>query len=164
MYKRQGLNVSRETSLALDEYAALLRKWNSKINLVAPSTISEIHRRHLEDSAQIYPHIPEAAQTVVDIGAGAGLPGIILAILAKESRPDLKFVLVESDQRKATFCRTAIWTIGLSAEVKAQRIEALDRLNADLITARALAPLSRLLEYAETVSYTHLTLPTTSRV
>ena len=147
---QSALNVSRETLAQLDQYAALLRKWNPAINLVSKSTIESLWQRHFHDSAQIYRFLPEKPCHWVDLGSGGGFPGLILAILAADNRPDAKFTLVESDLRKATFLQTVIRELRLNADVMAERIEQIPPLNAGILSARALAPLDKLLEYADT--------------
>ncbi len=140
-------NVSRETLSALDVYAELLRKWNKVINLVSPSTLDELWTRHFLDSAQLL-QLVEPKGTWVDLGSGGGFPGLVLAILTRNT-PDLKFVLVEADQRKMTFLKAVVRTLGLETRVLAGRIEEIEPLEADIVSARALAPLSILLEFSE---------------
>jgi 16S rRNA (guanine527-N7)-methyltransferase len=144
-----GVSVSRETFAKLEAYAALLKKWNRKINLVGPATIQTLWERHIVDSAQVF-HVkhPESGLWL-DIGSGAGLPGMICAILAQEKSPDLRFAMIESDQRKAAFLRTANRECGLSVEIIAKRIEEVAPMNADILSARALADLSDLLSFAD---------------
>jgi hypothetical protein len=96
--------VSRETLARLETYVELLTSWNRRINLVGPNTIGDIWRRHILDSAQLFPLIPPAARRLVDFGSGAGLPGLILAIMGV---PEV--YLVESDQRKIAFMREGHW-------------------------------------------------------
>ena len=132
--------VSRETLERLQAYVALLTAWNRRINLVGPNTIGDIWRRHILDSAQLMPLFPEEARVVVDIGSGAGLPGLVLAILGA---PDVH--LVEGDQRKAAFLREAQRVIGARVTVHAQRAERLPPIAADVIVARAVAPVDNLL-------------------
>lgn len=141
-------DVSRETIDRLEHYQSLLLKWTDKINLIAPSTISTSWERHVVDSAQIFQLLSSGSTKLTDIGSGGGLPGIVVAILAKEKMPLLQSVLVESDQRKAVFLRTVIRELGLSVSVKADRIENVTATGADVLTARALAPLPKLLSYA----------------
>lgn len=143
-----GLNVSRETKERLEHYLALLNKWNPAINLVANSTIEEAWTRHFIDSTQIYRHAPENWTHWVDLGSGGGFPGAVIAIMAAELHPEGNVTLVESDQRKSTFLRTVFRETGVTAKVVAKRIEAVDPLNADVISARALAELTTLLEFA----------------
>lgn len=145
-----GVSVSRETSEALQAFDALVRRWNPAINLVSKTTLPDLWVRHIADSAQVFALCPESAGKWVDLGSGGGFPGLVVAILAKEKRPQLRVVLVESDLRKATFLRQAVQTLGLSAEVISHRIEALPALKADVLSARALASLADLLGYANT--------------
>jgi len=142
----ESTGVSRETLHALQAYEALLKRWQARINLVGPKTVSDIWRRHFLDSAQIAPLLPEFAATLVDIGSGAGFPGLVVALM----RPDLQVHLVDSDQRKATFLREAVRTLDLKGRVTvhAKRTDQIEGLCADVITARALAPLSSLLEHS----------------
>ncbi|MBS8224900.1 16S rRNA (guanine(527)-N(7))-methyltransferase RsmG [Vannielia litorea] len=141
------LGVSRETSERLETYAQLLEKWNKAINLVAPATIPNLWSRHILDSAQVFQHAPRGG-TWVDIGTGGGFPGLVCGILAAEQAPDVSFHLIESDQRKCTFLTTVLREVGLTAKVHAHRVEAVPPLGARVLSARALAPLAALLEYA----------------
>ena len=144
-----GISVSRETFSALEEFAELVRRWNPAINLVSKSTIPDLWTRHIVDSAQLFSHAPPDAKLWLDIGSGGGFPGIVVAVLAKELQPQLKVALVESDLRKATFLREACRTLSLNAHVHSARIESLPPAHADVLSARALAPLPALLGYAE---------------
>ena len=141
-------DVSRETFERLEAYVALIEKWNPKINLVSKSSLPEIWDRHIWDSAQIF-DIAVEGSVWADFGSGGGLPGIVLAIFAKELRPDMQFYLVESDQRKCAFLRNVVREIGLNVKVHAERIEALDPIGASVISARALTDLNGLLEFVE---------------
>ncbi|MBP5858152.1 16S rRNA (guanine(527)-N(7))-methyltransferase RsmG [Marivibrio halodurans] len=144
--------VSRETLDRLTAYAALLTKWQRRINLVGPKTVPDLWRRHMLDSAQLLPRLPPGTKTVVDLGSGAGFPGLVLAALGTD-RGDggiEQVHLVESDQRKAVFLREAARAMALGSRVTvhAARIESLDPIRADCVTARALAPVGTLLDYA----------------
>ena len=141
-------DVSRETFERLEAYVALIEKWNPKINLVSKSSLPEIWDRHIWDSAQIF-DIAVEGSVWADFGSGGGLPGIVLAIFAKELRPNMQFYLVESDQRKCAFLRNAVREIGLNVKVHAERIEVLDPIGASVISARALTDLNGLLEFVE---------------
>jgi 16S rRNA (guanine527-N7)-methyltransferase len=141
-------DVSRETFERLEAYVALIEKWNPKINLVSKSSLPEIWDRHIWDSAQIF-DIAVEGSVWADFGSGGGLPGIVLAIFAKELRPDMQFYLVESDQRKCAFLRNVVREIGLNVKVHAERIEVLDPIGASVISARALTDLNGLLEFVE---------------
>lgn len=137
--------VSRETEL-LETYAALLRKWNPAINLIAPNTVAEIETRHIADAKQLAEISADAAASWVDLGSGGGLPGLVVAI----SKPDCLVTLVESDQRKAAFLRNAVREMSLkNVTILSARIEAVDRLDAANVSARALAPLPQLMAYVD---------------
>ena len=140
------LGVSRETLGTLAAYLETLTKWQKAINLVGPATLKEAWTRHIVDSAQLLPLIPPDARRLADLGTGAGLPGLVLAAL----RPDLEVVLIESDARKAAFLGEASRAMGLKNQPKitVSRIEASPPAQADVVTARALAPLARLLAWA----------------
>ncbi len=144
--------VSRETMARFRRYAALLVKWNRAINLVGPKTLDDLWRRHFLDSAQLRTYLPQAPDTgerqILDVGAGAGFPGMVLALL------DCGRVhLVESDQRKAQFLREVARETGAPVEVHAARVESLrqpqDLPEIDVVTCRAFAPLPRLLALTE---------------
>lgn len=143
-----GVVVSRETFAALRALEALVQRWNPAINLVSKTTLPDLWSRHIVDSAQIFAFRPEGARTWVDLGSGGGFPGLVVAILARELAPDLTVTLVESDARKATFLRQAAQSLGLNVDVRSQRIESLPDLRADVLSARALAPLANLVAYA----------------
>ena len=142
--------ISPHSLADYDRWVALLAKWNAKINLVAPSTLPDVWLRHALDSAQIIPHIPADARTIVDFGSGAGFPGLAIAIEAKQDPArDQHIHLIESAGKKASFMRTVIRELSLPATVHGERIEAMDPLGADVVTARAFAPLTRLLPMAD---------------
>jgi len=136
--------VSRETLVQLDAYADLLVQWSARINLVGRATIADLWRRHILDSAQLYPLIPEAAQSLIDLGSGAGLPGLVLAILGV---PGVE--LIEADSRKSAFLREAARVTGTEVTIRPYRVQALAPHPADVVTARACAPLDELLGLAE---------------
>lgn len=142
-----GLNVSRETVDKLNRFVALFQKWAKAINLVAPSTLSELWRRHIVDSAQIYALNP-GPYNWVDLGSGGGFPGIVTGILLSDAG-DGWIHLVESNNKKAAFLRTAILETGARASVHAIRIEeAPDVVEyCDAISARALADLDLLMDF-----------------
>lgn len=124
----------------LTAYAELIARWSPRINLVAPGDLGRLWDRHIVDAAQLVPLIPPGAKTIADLGSGAGLPGLVLAILT-----GLPTHLVERDRRKAAFLREAVRTSAAPATVHAADAATLPPLNADLVTARALAPLTDLL-------------------
>jgi 16S rRNA (guanine527-N7)-methyltransferase len=138
-----GLGVSDATLDSLRAFDQALRKWSVAINLVSPATLSESWDRHILDSAQIFQLAPSGTRHWADLGAGGGLPGLVIAILARGS--GMRVSLVESDRRKGAFMAQQIAAQGLDAQVLTTRAEALAPLNADVVSARALAPLPRLL-------------------
>lgn len=142
-------DVSRETYDDLVKFGDLVRKWTSKINLIASSTLDDLWNRHIVDSAQLYQFVPKSFDSWVDIGSGGGFPGVIMAIYAKTHQPSATFTLIESDQRKATFLRTASRELALNMTVVAERIEAATPVKADIVSARALTTLSTLLPLAK---------------
>lgn len=129
-------------------FQKLLTKWSSKINLVANSTIENSWNRHVLDSAQLFTFIDRLEGHWVDLGAGGGFPGLVIAILRAELAPDLKVTLVESDQRKCVFLRQVLRETDVTARVLAKRIEALEPQNATIVSARALADLDTLFGFA----------------
>ena len=141
-----GQNVSRETYDKLRAYEALIQKWNPSINLVAKSTLSDVWNRHIIDSAQVYfAASGERSSTWTDIGSGGGLPGIVIATLAQEGGQQTNVTMVESDKRKSVFLRTAIRELGLlNTKVVNKRIESSQIPISDIVSARALAPLTDL--------------------
>jgi len=143
-------DVSRETSDRLSRFAELLRRWNPIINLVSRSTVDALETRHILDSAQLFDLMPAGAQTWVDLGSGGGFPGLVIAILAAEQAPALRVTMIESDRRKATFLSAVIRELQITqAGVLVERIESAPPQQADVVSARALAPLKNLLAYAE---------------
>jgi 16S rRNA (guanine527-N7)-methyltransferase len=142
--------VSRETLARLEAYVGLLTAWNRRINLVGPRTIGDIWRRHILDAAQLLPFTPPKTRVLLDIGSGAGLPGLILAMLGGAETH-----LVEADQRKCVFLREAARITGTKLHIHAQRLEKCPRFRADVVTARAFAPLPDLLDQVESFIDTH---------
>jgi 16S rRNA (guanine527-N7)-methyltransferase len=141
-------DVSRETLQRLRRYAETLIKWQKSINLVASGSLDDLWRRHMLDSAQLLTYLPPQVGDVVDMGTGAGFPGLVLAILGVST-----VHLVESDARKCIFlneaARAAGLEVGRNPIVHRSRIEDIRDLQADVVTARACAPLGQLLTYAE---------------
>ncbi|MCH4092435.1 16S rRNA (guanine(527)-N(7))-methyltransferase RsmG [Acetobacter sp.] len=135
--------VSRETLERLTCFADLLVRWTAKINLISPGDIPHLWERHILDSLQLVPLI-ERGIRVTDLGSGGGFPGLILAIAA-----DADVTLVESDRRKAAFLREASRATGCRTTVINQRIETTNVAPAPVVTARALANLSQLLNWTE---------------
>ena len=144
------INVSRETMAKLNAYVALVEKWSAKINLVSKASLVEIWIRHMLDSAQIYQVARLNTGHWLDIGAGGGFPGAVIAIMASTAAPEILFTFVDSDARKTVFLQTVVRELSLNARVIPARIEDLQPLAVDILSARAVAPLKRLLGYAQT--------------
>jgi len=156
-------NVSRETLEKFDAYAALLTEWQTRMNLVGPSTLGTVWQRHFTDSAQILV-LAGNGRSWLDIGAGAGFPGLVIALLDSEAQ----LTLVESIAKKCRFLDEVVRTLGLEDRVAIEnrRIEALPRAKFDVITARALAALDQLFDWGLPYagSGTRWVLPKGSRV
>lgn len=140
--------VSRETMERLEVHHALLLQWQKTINLVAPSTIESAWARHFVDSAQLFELAPVAAVYWLDLGSGGGFPGLVVAAMAAESRPNLKVTLVESDIRKCGFMREVARKMDLSVNILTCRITDIPPQNADVVSARALSSLTALIDHA----------------
>lgn len=136
--------VSRETLERLKTYEALVRKWTPRVNLISASTIDDLWHRHIEDSLQLLDCISEEPKTWVDLGSGGGFPGVVIAIAA----PEISMTLIESDARKCAFLQTALRETGTQATVLNKRIEQAPPSSADIVSARALAALPKLIELA----------------
>jgi 16S rRNA (guanine527-N7)-methyltransferase len=140
--------VSRETRERLEEFTRLISLWNPTVNLVSKTSISDMWRRHIIDSAQLLAHSNPSARSWVDLGSGGGFPGLVVAILAKEMYPELRISLVEADARKAAFLREAARATDTAATIIDKRAEVIPPQHADIVSSRALAPLITLLGFA----------------
>jgi 16S rRNA (guanine527-N7)-methyltransferase len=141
-------SVSRETSDRLKTYHDLLLKWQRAINLVSSNTLADAWDRHFLDSAQLLDVAPTTSGLWLDIGSGAGFPGLVCAIVAAETRPSMAFHLVESDARKCSFLSEVARQCAVPVQITNARIESLHPQNAAIISARALAPLPQLLMFS----------------
>ena len=139
----EALNVSRETFDKFKEYESLLGAWQKKINLVSRETIEQAWQRHLLDSAKIALYIQDKSSSLLDLGSGAGLPGVVLSILGFSN-----VKLVESNKKKTAFLKEVRRKLDLSYEVYEDRIEALKPFEVGVVTSRALASLDELLFYS----------------
>lgn len=141
-------DVSRESRPRLERYVELLLSWQKRINLIGPATASVVWERHILDSLQLLPLLPKGTRAIAELGSGAGIPGLVVAIAA-----DLEAHLYESNGKKAAFLREAARQTGTRAHVHMVRLETLRTERTlpavDCVLARALAPLPLLLDYAE---------------
>ncbi len=142
-------NVSRETIERLELYLSLLEAWNPSAGMIAKSTFADIWFRHVLDSAQLLRHFPNEARTGVDLGSGGGFPGMVLAVMSAERRPELQFALIEANQRRCQFLRHVSICTGVSVEVVSGRVESCVPQEADVVTSRGLASLIKLVGLAE---------------
>lgn len=148
----QDLNVSRETISKLEKYVGLLTKWNQKINLVSKNDISDIWSKHIILCAELIKYIDDKFITLVDLGSGSGLPGIILSILGVQN-----VILVESNSRKAAFLLQASKISNFPVRIINDRIEE-QKIECDIITSRAFASIAHILEYERCVKFTKFML------
>ena len=145
----EPLNVSRETFTQFEAYCDLLKRENNKINLISKSTESQIRKRHIVDCAQTIEFIDEKYDICTDIGSGSGLPGIVLAIIMKIKKPNMKFHLYEKSFRKCEFLIEVKEKLDLNAEVFQKDIFKEKNIETDLIIARAFKPLPIILDLAK---------------
>jgi 16S rRNA (guanine(527)-N(7))-methyltransferase RsmG len=138
-----GVGVSRETRAALEEFVPLLERWTEKLKLIGRADRNAIWSRHIRDSLQLLPFLEHRPAPFIDLGSGAGFPGLVLAIASGQH-----FHLIESDRRKAAFLREAARVTAAPVTVHPRRIEVIALSPASVVTARALAPLPKLLTLA----------------
>ncbi|HEY1505936.1 MAG TPA: 16S rRNA (guanine(527)-N(7))-methyltransferase RsmG [Stellaceae bacterium] len=135
--------VSRETLDKLTAYVELLSQWNRRINLISANTMGDVWRRHILDCAQLTKHLPRQTRVVVDLGAGAGLPGLVLAAMGV---PEIH--LIESDLRKSAFLREAARIMDVPVALHPERIEKTAAFPADAVVARACASIDQLIDFS----------------
>lgn len=141
--------VSRETLELLKAYEVSLHEWQTKFNLVSNASLDDAWNRHFLDSIQLFKFIPESAKTLCDFGSGAGFPGMVLAIMAAEKTPYLKVGLIESIRKKTLYLNEVSKITGVDVEIINERIENIKSRQFDVITSRAMASLSELLNYTQ---------------
>lgn len=141
-------SVSRETFDSLKAYQSLLIEWQKKFNLVSNNSLEEAWERHFIDSVQLWKFIPETARSLLDFGSGAGFPGMVLAVIAKEKTPYLKVGLIESIAKKTMYLKTVAAELCVDVEIFNDRIENIPVQKVDVITSRAMTSLNGLLDYA----------------
>ena len=147
--KLEPLNVSRETFPELEEFRTLILKKNKEINLISSSTEDNSRERHIIDSAQIIDFIDKNCKFCTDLGSGSGLPGIVLAIIMKHKKSNMKFKLYEKNHHKSTFLNEVTKRFNLNVEVIKRDIFQEENLVSDIIVARAFKPLPVILELVD---------------
>jgi 16S rRNA (guanine527-N7)-methyltransferase len=144
--------ISRETAGKFETYARLLQQWQKTINLVAPGTLDAIWSRHFADSAQLVSLAPPGVRTWLDLGSGAGFPGLVSALMLQDRGEKTRVTLIESDTRKAAFLREVARTVSVPVDIVGGRIESPATQakvgKVEIVSARAWAPLDRLLDFA----------------
>lgn len=144
----QQYNVSRETTEKLTAFVALLTEWNAKMNLVSKNSLEDVWTRHILDSLQLIKYIPDTAESLLDIGSGAGFPAVVLAIAMQEKMPNARWILVESITKKTVYLNDVCAKLGLkNVQIENARIENLKLKNINIVTARAVAALDVLCSY-----------------
>ena len=139
-------SVSRETIEKLEIYISLLQQWNKKINLVSQQGMDQVWKRHVYDSFQLIRYLDSSVKSIADLGSGGGFPGLILALST-----DIPVILIQSDMRKTIFLREVLRQTKTQATVLCQRIENVNAISADVVTARALTSLTQLLEFSKNI-------------
>ncbi len=142
-YRLPITNVPRGTIEKLETYIKILEKWNQTINLVSVKSISEVWERHVNDSMQLFPLVPTTTKSLIDLGSGAGFPGMVLAIMGVKN-----VTLIEADSRKCSFLQEVARITDISVSIINQRIENVEPWAVEVVTSRALASLDKLIEYA----------------
>ena len=142
-------DVSRETMSDLEAFVSLVEKWNPRINLVSKVSLELVWERHVWDSWQVLSIADDIKQKWTDIGSGGGFPGLLVAIHAKYNCPERQVTLIESDSRKCQFLRTVSRELKLNTKVMNERVEKVEPMRSDVVSARALTALEGLLTYAD---------------
>nr|WP_155568644.1 16S rRNA (guanine(527)-N(7))-methyltransferase RsmG [Commensalibacter melissae] len=130
----------------MEIYISLLQQWNKKINLVSQQGMDQVWKRHVYDSFQLIRYLDSSVKSIADLGSGGGFPGLILALST-----DIPVILIESDKRKTIFLREVLRQTKTQATVLCQRIENVNAISVDVVTARALTSLTQLLEFSKNI-------------
>lgn len=141
-------NVSRETMSRFQEYHDLLIKWGQKINLISLKTKDEIWERHFSNSARFLNFFDKLPNSIIDMGSGAGFPGLVIARLLKDKNHNYRIKLVDENHKRIAFLREAIRILDIEVEVSLSKIEIVIPEHFEIVTARAFAPLDKLLHFS----------------
>ena len=142
---KQFEKILKESTQNIEKYIKILLDWQKHVNLISKNTIPEIEKRHVLDSAQLWKYIPDSSKTLTDVGSGGGFPGIILGILNKTAGFPLRITLIESDSKKAIFLSEVNRQLKLNLNILTERVEKVENLKSDIITARAFSELNQIL-------------------
>ena len=135
----------KESKQDIEKYIKILLDWQKHVNLISKNSIPELQKRHILDSAQLWKYIPDSSKTLTDVGSGGGFPGIVLGILNKTAGFPLKITLIESDSKKAIFLAEVNRQLKLNLNILTTRVEKVENLKSDVITARAFSELKQIL-------------------
>ena len=142
---KQFEKVFKESKQDIEKYIKILLEWQKHVNLISKNTIPDLQKRHVLDSAQLWKYIPDSSKTLTDVGSGGGFPGIVLGILNKTAGFPLKITLIESDSKKAIFLGEVNRQLKLNLIILTERVEKVENLKSDVITARAFSELNQIL-------------------
>ena len=141
---KQFEKVFKDSKQDIEKYIKILLDWQKHVNLISKNTIPDLQKRHVLDSAQLWKYIPDSSKTLTDVGSGGGFPGIILGILNKWAGSSLKITLIESDSKKAIFLSEVNRQLKLDLNILTERVEKVEYLKSDVITARAFSELNQI--------------------
>ena len=148
---KQFDKIFKESKQDIEKYIKILLDWQKHVNLISKNTIPELQKRHVLDSAQLWKYIPDSSKTLTDVGSGGGFPGIVLGILIKNACFPLKITLVESDSKKAIFLAEVNRQLKLNLNILTKRVEIVENLKSDVITARAFSELNQILIWCQKI-------------
>ena len=141
---KQFEKVLKDSKQDIEKYIKILLDWQKHVNLISKNTIPELEKRHILDSAQLWKYIPDSSKTLTDVGSGGGFPGIVLGILNKQAGFPLKITLIESDSKKVIFLREVNRELRLNLNILLERVEKVENLKSDVVTARAFSELNQI--------------------
>ena len=148
---KQFEKTLRESEQDIEKYIKILLEWQKHVNLISKNTIPDLQKRHVLDSAQLWKYIPDSSKTLTDVGSGGGFPGIILGILNKTAGFPLSVNLIESDIKKAVFLNEVNRQLKLKLTILTERVERVDNLKSDVITARAFSEINQIFKLCQKI-------------
>lgn len=148
---KQFEKLLKDSKQDIEKYIKILLDWQKHVNLISKNTIPNIQKRHVLDSAQLWKYIPDSSKTLTDVGSGGGFPGIILGILNKWAGFPLKITLIESDSKKAIFLAEVNRQLKLNLNILTERVEKVENLKSDVITARAFSELNQIVSLCQKI-------------